>query len=323
MENGTSLDDAARSGKMKGRMPTTATRNRLATILQRELGATVVKFVPSDEEPPEEDRSLTRDLGRGRHLVVGFDDAPTDLAEKRAKLETLVESFAELFAEVELDAPKHRPEPAEALKTELSALAGRTGASVALVIDAASPVVWGASEAPTGTSDPSAEDHLAEVFSHLRTAGITWLDLLVRRPTGSDNRKESEDAVIRPLRLVPPIDELAALSQADRDEVSRRAALARAAISRIRKNPLLVDLHHGKHLHEAVLEEGLGYLARSFAGIYVLVLVWPAPFDELGAERAVVRALPSIERHVVALPPDDSPTHGAGSVVALRGRRRR
>jgi hypothetical protein len=62
-------------------------------------------------------------------------------------------------------------------------------------------------------------------------------------------------------------------------------------------------------------------VAHSFAGIYLLVLIFDAPFDELRAERAVLDALGRIERLVLALPPHDpDPTEGAG-VVAMRRRR--
>ncbi|MDI1483328.1 hypothetical protein [Polyangium sp. y55x31] len=309
---------------------TPATRQRLATILERELDAAAVQIVSNDAEPgPDGDvRTLRWDLGRGRQLVVTFSTPIVDRAEKEARLATLIESFADLFGEVAAEVPRPRPEPAEALRIELSALAGRAGALGALVIDATSPVVWGASDAPTGTDDPEAEARVAETFARAHAAGISWAEL-VRRP-GSvtipppGERKEPEEPSARRFRVVPPVDELAPLSAEDREAIGRRVQLARAAITRVRKNPTMAELHRGEHLHEAVLEEGLGYLARSFATIYVLLLVYPGPFDELGAERAVTRALPAIERLVVALPPDDAPTHGGkGAVVALRPRRRK
>ncbi len=308
---------------------TTATRNRLATILERELDATSVEIVPSgtDAEPDEDDRTLRWDLGRGRELVLSFAAPILDLADKRTRLATIIESFADLFSEVAAEVPRPRPGPAEALRAELSALAGRAGALAVLVIDATSPVIWGASEAPTGTDDPEAEARVAETFSRAHEAGISWIELLSRPGNISlppvERKEPDNDHVARPLRLVPPVDELAPLSVEDREAVGRRVLLTRAAIGRIRKNPLLAELHRGEHLHEAVLEEGLGYLARSFATIYVLLLVYPGPFDELGAERAATRALPAIERLVVALPPeDDAPTHRKGAVVALRRRRK-
>jgi len=304
------------------------TQRRLAVILKRELDAHAVSFVSSEDAPDEDEKTLIADLGRGRTLVVSFAAPLLEASSKREKLAALVESFAELFAEITVETHRPRPDPAEALNAELSALTGRAGALAAIVIDAASPVIWGASEAPSHTDDPETEARIAEVFTRTHEAGISWLELLLRPPTAPTpvdrpERKAIEEAAVRPLRLVPAIDELGPLAPSDREEISRRSHLVRLAIKRIRKNPLLAELHRGEHLHEVVREEGLGYLARSFATIYVLTLVYKGPFDELGAERAVIRALPTIERLVVALPPDDSPTHRAGAVVALRSRRRR
>ena len=64
-------------------------------------------------------------------------------------------------------------------------------------------------------------------------------------------------------------------------------------------------------------------ITHSFAGIYLLVVVFDGGFDELRAERAILEALPRVERLVLALPPlDPSPSTGAG-VIAMRRPRRR
>jgi hypothetical protein len=97
---------------------------------------------------------------------------------------------------------------------------------------------------------------------------------------------------------------------------------SRRAIEQIRALSEMETLPRGGHLHHTVSEPDFGYVARSFAAIYVLVVVFDAPFDELRAKRAVLHALPTIERLVLALPPLDPGPKVAG-VVALRGRRRR
>jgi hypothetical protein len=310
------------------------TLERLSNILQRELGAAGVRIVaPDDELEDDEDdpKAIFWDLSRGRRLVVTFTTPPEDREERRARLGALVGSFAELFAEAAAEVPRPRRAPAEALSSELAALAGRSGALSALVIDAASPVVWGASEGPSGSEDPAADVRLAAVFARARAEGIDWANLLGRPtppPGPGEPRKEVAEENGRRLRLVPPLDDFAALTASDRELLARYTQLGRAAIARVRRHPTLADLHHGKHLHEAVREDGFGYLARSFATIYVLLLVYDGPFDELRAERAVLRALPSIERLVVSLPPgldpDDGhgPPHKKGAVVRLRPRRR-
>src|SRR5207248_1433711 len=110
-------------------------------------------------------------------------------------------------------------------------------------------------------------------------------------------------------------------AQAARDDWARHLA-SRRAIFEVRELPEMATLPRGGHVHHTVSGADFGYVARSFAGIYVLVLVFDAPFDELRAKRAMVHALPAIERLVLALPPLDPGPPVAG-VVAIRGRRRR
>lgn len=56
------------------------------------------------------------------------------------------------------------------------------------------------------------------------------------------------------------------------------------------------------------------HFAKSFANIYVLVVWFDAPFEELEARDLVDAALPRIERLTLALPPPDGPhlTSGVG-----------
>jgi hypothetical protein len=121
-----------------------------------------------------------------------------------------------------------------------------------------------------------------------------------------------------------PADELAA--RRARAEVAgeafRRKSLARRAIAEVRALPELAELHKGAHVRATVSNEGFGYVARSFASIYVVVLVYGGPFDELLAKRALTHVLPIIERLVAALPPLDPGPPTAG-VAAIRARRRR
>jgi hypothetical protein len=90
----------------------------------------------------------------------------------------------------------------------------------------------------------------------------------------------------------------------------------------IRALPEMATLHRGGQLHQTSIEANLGFVARSFAGIYVLILAFAEAFDELRAKRAIVHALPVIEKLVLALPPQD-PAPLMGGVVALRPRLRR
>lgn len=303
-----------------------ATLERLANILKRELDAQDVVIASIDQISPNH-TALTWDLGRGRTLVVLFATPPSDLQEKRERLAALVDSFAHLFAEIAGEPQRNRPEPNATLQSELNVLAGRTHASCALVIDAKSPIIWGASMAPTNAEHIPLDPRVHAAFTQADEIGLAWRDFLARpntsRPIGERKESKSNAESARTLRLVPPIDELAGLDAHEREIIAFHADLARSAIASVRAHPTLALLHRGEHLHETVRNESFGYVARSFATIYVLILVFPGPFDELGAERAATRALPIIERLVIALPPDDSPGTQSGAVVALRPRRRR
>jgi hypothetical protein len=101
-----------------------------------------------------------------------------------------------------------------------------------------------------------------------------------------------------------------------------RAMLTRRAIAEVRELPEADGLHKGAQLRSTVAEGDFGYVARSFASIYIVILVFGGPFDELLAKRALTHALPTIERLVAALPPLDPPPR-MGGVAALRPPRRR
>jgi hypothetical protein len=111
------------------------------------------------------------------------------------------------------------------------------------------------------------------------------------------------------------------LAQAARDKWLRHFA-TRKAIQLVRAMPELENLHRGGHVSRTVTEQDFACIARSFAGIYVLVVVFEGPFDELKAKHAVSQALPIIESLVLALPPRDPPPTIAGARAARRPIRR-
>jgi hypothetical protein len=118
------------------------------------------------------------------------------------------------------------------------------------------------------------------------------------------------------LRVVAP-DEQA--DEASRSAEQERFKLSRHVISEVRSLPVIGQLPRGAHLRRSVRAGEAGYLVRSFASIYLLVLVFPGPFDELRGEREAARALPAVESLVLALPPPEPV--GTSSALALRKRR--
>lgn len=124
------------------------------------------------------------------------------------------------------------------------------------------------------------------------------------------------------LAAVPPPPALSAHGLRDQslDELGESS---HRAIREVRAREEMPDLRKGKQLHHHHRAEEFGYVAHSFAGIYVLVLVFEAEYDEIRAERAIQESLPRIERLVLALPPLDPTPEPRANVVSLRRARRR
>lgn len=97
-----------------------------------------------------------------------------------------------------------------------------------------------------------------------------------------------------------------ALSAAEQERV---LALARHVVER---TP--TPLARGGRIDHTEHSEGGGHHARSFAGVYVVLLVFDGAIDELAVRRALRELLSQIEALTVALPPPDGPdaTSGAG-----------
>jgi hypothetical protein len=106
-------------------------------------------------------------------------------------------------------------------------------------------------------------------------------------------------------------------------EASLRRTLAHRAIAAVRDLPEMTGLHKGGHLRHTHVEERFSFVARSFAAIYVVVLVFDGPFEEMLARRSLQHALPTIERLVAALPPLEPLTPMSGAAAMRAPRRRR
>lgn len=115
---------------------------------------------------------------------------------------------------------------------------------------------------------------------------------------------------------------LAEAANTQHEEDDRVKDASRRALHAVRALPDLAAMRKGKHLRYVARGGEAPLLATSFASIYLLVLAFEAPFDELRAERAMTESLPVVERLVLALPPlDPAPGTGAG-VISMRRRRR-
>jgi hypothetical protein len=94
--------------------------------------------------------------------------------------------------------------------------------------------------------------------------------------------------------------------------------LLETAILRVRDAQ--AELRHS-HTSRLPLSETAECLARPFAGLYVVALVFDGPLSEPVAVGALVHAMPLIERFVLALPPVD-PGPGGGKVMRMPSRLR-
>ncbi len=273
---------------------------RLVALVRRDIGADDVRVMAN---PPDHvANALVAKLPDGRHLVATFVEVPAEHAALARRLDMLATSFSSSFDEA--DAPHLRLSPEAGLREELRALAQRAQALDALVIDAHSPVVWGSAIARPRRVP--ARDVLAEV-SQQKLVDVPDLADEASSPSLFDEHDERDARDAR--------DALASSNDA---HDARVLALSDSAAARVRTQAVVHDVKRGKHLRDVEATSTNGHYAVSFAGIYVLVIVYDAIFDELRAERAAQEALPRIERLVEALPPLDPEPQPMGGVVAFR-----
>jgi hypothetical protein len=265
-----------------------APMDRLIALVRRELGAESVRLLDATSQSEQEaENVIYATLPDRRRLAVAFAEPPAAREVLERRLQMLTATFAQSLGEGPRSSS--RIPVAGSLHQELRALAVRAQAIDAAVIDAHSPVMWGAGSQEPAV--PAGPDRLALV-------DVSSVSLVDPAP--------SSDA---------PIDE-----GPDED---RGRDLTEKAVELVRELPGLRALRKGGHLSRVVESPAVSAYARSFASIYVLVLVYDATFDEARAERAVDDALPRIERFVLALPPlDPKPAPIAGVISLRRGRRR-
>jgi hypothetical protein len=261
---------------------------RFLALIRRELGAAEVRILEVEDAAvaAEDGREIRAALPDGRAVAARFPTAPEDPSAKVRHLEELAGTFDAVVHEAALSR-RSRPPVAFSLKDELQALCERAAAMNAFVIDANSPVVWGAAR-PEGLM------------------GDAPLDSVPAAPLAA---KDSAGAP--------------AEAGGSPDADSRTRTASRLALRSVRRLIATSALRKGKRMRHVTRSGDSPLLAHSFAGIYLAVVVFEGAFDELRAERAILDSLPRIERLVLALPPlDPSPDTGAGVISIRRSRRR-
>jgi hypothetical protein len=284
---------------------------RFLELIRREVGASDVR-IEMGLEPPSS-RLAFAPIGNDVFVVVHFDGTTTtDVGAVKEKLEELVSSFRAaadeaaqfLDARLELRGVHPASGPELALTDALDVLAGLARAEMALVIDDASPEIWGVSD--SGLGHVSTDDALttARLDARLREVDLSLASILLE-----DDEKRRD-------RLTS-----AGIAMAEVGGLLRHLHRVADIVTEVRL-PRWLRVSHAIAMARGV--EGLEVVhahVRSFAGIYRAVLVYEGPFSELHAEGALLRALPTLEKLVTSLPPRD-PASGGAKVAVLRRLRR-
>ena len=255
--------------------------DRFLALVRRELGADDARVLDDELEKVAADPCELRvRMPDGRGIGVRFASPPPDPEASQRRLEMLAGTFEAVAENDGSRRSRSHPPVADALRSELTALCARAAALNAIVIDANSPVEWGAAQPQGAIPLPPRASNTS-----LTDAAAEGVEGIIAEP---------EPAV---------------------------AVASRRALEAVRRLPELAALRKGKHVRHVERDGDAPLIVHSFAGIYLLVLVFGEPPDELRAERATLDALPRIERLVLALPPLDPSPHA--DVVAMRRPRRR
>jgi hypothetical protein len=267
---------------------------RLIGLVRRELGADDVRVLEGSLPAVAAPNVIHGTFPDGRKLAVAFASAPASREALVRRLDMLILTFAQSLEEDGTTRREPRASAVQSLREELRALVARAQAVDAVVIDANSPVVWGSAVDGQPVRHDLGNVELVDVSRHQ----------LVESGRAADGDPFADEEAPE-----PPEGEIATLTS--------------RAIREVRALPALVEMPKGRQMAHTSREESFGCVARSFAGIYVLVVVYDGPFDELRAERTIGEGLPRIERLVLALPPlDPKPAPIAGVMALRRGRRR-
>lgn len=292
--------------------------HRFAALVRRELGADDVRILEADAPRSPAPNVLHATLPDGRLLAVTFAGTPESPPALLRRLEILVRTFPLALQEEPEDHRPARPAVTSSLHEELRALATRASAVDAVVLDAHSPVVWGSA---TQRNSHALEAPTPELQAALELLHMSRLEVLEQITEEQDaNAPESGDL---PESGPPEAMESAPVLRDTGEPPELTSAVSLRAIREVLALPGIPQMRKGKPLHHAVRDPDFGYIAQSFAAIYLVVLVFDAPFDELRAERAVNDALPRIERLVLALPPLDPAPSPTANVISMRRRARR
>jgi hypothetical protein len=289
--------------------------HRLLELVRRELGASDARAEVGGRDP-EDPRLVHCRFGDDWRLVACFDTPPPDPNEVLRRLRALAESFSGVTEGALESGPAARELAVRRLDDELEALIDRAGATSAVVIDAQSPVIWGASGAHRGGEDVDTTLKTAEAIAAADSAGVDLAQLVGADPDQARLELERRGLERDVAGFLSREAERLRREGQRSGAAWRRHLLTCRAIAAVRRRQG-ESAQDASHLNEIARGEDWAYLVRAFATIYCVILVFDSRFSELHAEAALVHALPLIERLVLALPPVEPPPK-PGKVVRLR-----
>ncbi len=276
---------------------------RLLELVRRELGAVDARFELGGL-PPTEPTTIWHGLDEQWRLVVLFDEPPEARVELVSKLETLVQSFAVTTEPVK--PPFSSVPPPDLLERRLDevvgALADLARGSAAIVVDRASPVIWASSRRREGEEVRD----LIELGRYCDEAAEAGVELAADPSGDAQVLSRSLEERLGPVVARRLAGELVA---ATAEDWQARALLARA-VAEVRSEHAREPRSHGT-------VDGGAWVARSFAGNYLLIVTYVGDVPELALERGLHRALPHVEALLLRLPPHDPGPAGARRALRL------
>lgn len=301
--------------KEEQRPPPASAGERFLELLRKELLGCEVELVDEETEARVQDRPIVRLLPNGQWLVVTPGREAPSLEALTRRLEVLLECFAHTVESSVPDSitPPPRPPVPVSLQRELQALALRVQAVDALVIDVQSPIIWCSAVAGPTPNHPSDFEKSPVLKRALTLLNCSKAELIMLFSDDEQAQESETDDV--PLRAVP-IPEPTSPDESDSEKALPPGS--RRAVEVARGQTELRPLYKGGRSRHILRDDDLVVMARVFADIYVLLMVFENDVDEVLVERAITRALPKIEQLVLALPPLEPTPQQPGRVVRLR-----
>lgn len=287
---------------------------KLLDLVCHKLGADDAR-IEIGGRAPDDPRIVWAYLEENRRLVAIFKAAPADRAATEGRLLALLEGFRETLA--------ISPEPvfvsgshlSRELDDALVALASRTGAETVWIIDVHSPILWGSSEAHAKELDLDAMARAARADQMLAEVKLSWAELLAT--SEAEAQEQLRNSALSGVKLRTVSEQLSSLVA-----LTDQGGLA-AAGRRLRSARALVEIREraarDRELTRSELRgPAIQCFAHAIAGQYQLVLVFDETYSPLHAEGHVQRALPHVERLLLALPPVDPDAGGARGAKVIR-----